>query len=200
MVLHLKPPKECYLDVFGRGCTWELFHGKSDELLDCPTPSLCLDGGASHEVWNLCFWSVVLIHFEWSLCDINFLFWDVFNDISHEPNLQHMFSIYAWCTCKSRALIHIASNGWYTQTVSPQTVFGTKTYKVAFWMRKYGSLSWKRTWVWSSSDTIKALDLGSLTKNEKQTSGTLTTRYKDSTGKTRFKGNRHLKTSQQLAV
>ena len=83
--------------------------------------------------------------------------------------------------------------------LSPRTVCGTKTYKVAFWMRKYGSMSWKRTWVWSSSDTIKALDLGSLTKDEKQTSGTLTTRYKDSKGTTRFKGNKHLKTSQYLA-
>ena len=30
-------------------------------------------------------------------------------------------------------------------------------------MRKFGSMSWKRTWVWSDDQCISSLDLGSLT-------------------------------------
>ncbi|CAL1136134.1 unnamed protein product, partial [Cladocopium goreaui] len=71
------------------------------------------------------------------------------------------------------------------------------TYKIAFWMRKYSSLSWKRTWVWSSTPLIRALDLGPLTEQERFTSRPTTTRYKDAKGKTRFKGNTNLKRSQQ---
>ena len=72
----------------------------------------------------------------------------------------------------------------------------TKTYRVAFWMRKFGSMSFKRTWVWSTSPSIQSLDLGSLTAEEKETSVSLTTRYKDAKGRTKFKGNGKLKPSQ----
>ena len=74
----------------------------------------------------------------------------------------------------------------------------SETYKIAFWMRKYSSLSWKRTWVWSSTPLIRALDLGPLTEQERFTSRPTTTRYKDAKGKTRFKGNTNLKRSQYL--
>lgn len=66
-------------------------------------------------------------------------------------------------------------------------------------MRKYASLSWKRTWVWSSSRVIQALDLGPMTPEERSNSETLTTRYRDGSGAKRFKGNKSLKKSQYLA-
>ena len=74
----------------------------------------------------------------------------------------------------------------------------SKTYKIGFWMRKYASMSWKRTWVWSSSSRIHELDLGPLTTDEKNESKTLTTRYRDSKGKVKFQGNSSLKGSQRL--
>ena len=73
-----------------------------------------------------------------------------------------------------------------------------KVYKCAFWMRKYSSISWKRTWVWSITRRIEALDLGPLTKEEKQDSETTTTSYRDANGRKRFKGNPNLKKSQHL--
>lgn len=75
---------------------------------------------------------------------------------------------------------------------------GTKTYKVAFWMRKYSSMSWKRTWVWSTTNRIASLDLGPLTETEKESSEKTTTTYRDRRGKKRFKGNANLKRSQYL--
>ena len=74
----------------------------------------------------------------------------------------------------------------------------SETYKIGFWMRKYSSLSWKRTWVWSSTPLISALDLGPMTEEERLTSRPTTTRYKDAKGKNRFKGNKNLKLSQYL--
>ena len=65
-------------------------------------------------------------------------------------------------------------------------------------MRKYSSLSWKRTWCWSNSPLISALDLGALTKSEKAGSQTTTTRYRDAQGRAKFKGNKRLKASQYL--
>ena len=63
-------------------------------------------------------------------------------------------------------------------------------------MRKYGSMSWKRTWVWSNRQNIACLDLGPMTDHEKQSSKQTTTRYLDRGGRVRFKGNANLKRSQ----
>lgn len=76
----------------------------------------------------------------------------------------------------------------------------TKTYKIAFWMRKFGSMSFKRTWVWSCSKRICELDMGCLTPSEKNGSLQTTTRYVDKSGKRRFKGNALLKRSQWLVA
>ena len=75
----------------------------------------------------------------------------------------------------------------------------TEIFKVAFWMRKWGALSWKRTWLWANTQHICALDKGPLTPSERSSARPTTTRYKDKQGKTRFKGNSHLKSSQKLA-
>lgn len=74
----------------------------------------------------------------------------------------------------------------------------TKIFKVAFWMRRYGSLSWKRTWLWGNSRHIGDLDIGPMTTQERATAQPTTTKYKDKEGKTRFKGNASLKPSQNL--
>ena len=73
-----------------------------------------------------------------------------------------------------------------------------KVWKVAFWMRKFGALSWKRTWLWSNSRSIGALDKGRLTRQERNTARPTTTRYRDKSGKLKFKGNGNLKKSQKL--
>lgn len=75
-------------------------------------------------------------------------------------------------------------------------VWPAETFKVSFWMRKFGSMSFKRTWIWSISNRIGSLDLGSLTEREKRGTVPTTTRYKDKNGKVRFKGNANLKRSQ----
>lgn len=80
----------------------------------------------------------------------------------------------------------------------PRALEQTKTFKIAFWMRKYGSMSWKRTWVWSNDSSIAALDLGAMTAYEKKTAVPTTVRYMDSKGRVRFKGNSTLKGSQIL--
>lgn len=65
-------------------------------------------------------------------------------------------------------------------------------------MRKYGSLSWKRTWIWSNRRAIACLDLGPMSQSEKKGAQRTTDRYRDRHGKVRFKGNRNLKRSQYL--
>lgn len=72
----------------------------------------------------------------------------------------------------------------------------SETYKIAFWMRKYGAMSFKRTWIWSCSKRIQELDLGPLTPDEKKGCVQTTNRYVDKSGRTRFQGNAHLKRSQ----
>ena len=79
-----------------------------------------------------------------------------------------------------------------------QLCAASETYKVAFWMRKFAAMSWKRTWVWSVSRKISCLDLGKLTRQEKAGCQRTTTRYRDAKGKLRFKGNSNLKKSQCL--
>lgn len=74
----------------------------------------------------------------------------------------------------------------------------TKIFKTALWMRKYNALSFKRTWIWSNSRRISILDLGAMTEKEKQGCVPTTVRYKDKSGRTRFKGNSFLKRSQYL--
>ena len=99
-------------------------------------------------------------------------------------------SLYSWFFLGLYAI-----SGW---PIFSLAVWTTEIYKVAFWMRKYGSLSWKRTWVWANSSRIGALDKGPLTSEEKSTSRGTTSRYKDKSGKVKFKGNALLKQSQKL--
>lgn len=94
---------------------------------------------------------------------------------------------------KGSGLTHL-----YLSNSLPRALEQTKTFKIAFWMRKYGSMSWKRTWVWSNDSSIAALDLGAMTAYEKQTAVPTTVRYMDSKGRVRFKGNSTLKGSQIL--
>ena len=63
-----------------------------------------------------------------------------------------------------------------------------EVYKVSFWMKKHKSLTWKRTWIWSTSPIIQRLDLGCLTAEERPTTVKTTTSWTDpTTGKKSFK-------------
>lgn len=65
-------------------------------------------------------------------------------------------------------------------------------------MRKYGSMSYKRTWVWSISRAIGRLDLGKLTAEDRKGCTPTTTKYVDKHGRKRFVGNGNLKKTQHL--
>lgn len=68
-------------------------------------------------------------------------------------------------------------------------------YKTAFWMRKHLSFTWKRTWYWSTSPSIKNLDLGPMTASEKVTSVKTTKRWV-ADGKKKWQGTKDLKATQ----
>ena len=74
----------------------------------------------------------------------------------------------------------------------------SKMFKVAFWMKKHLSLTWKRTWMWSQSRLIEELDLGALSPSEKTCEVRTAKTWVDSKGKKRWQGTRELKGTQQL--
>ncbi|CAE7214405.1 unnamed protein product, partial [Symbiodinium sp. CCMP2456] len=61
----------------------------------------------------------------------------------------------------------IALHDRYVQFLKRLLAKGVTTYKASLWMRKFGSFTWKQTWLWSSSDQIYRLDLGTLTPEDK---------------------------------
>lgn len=76
---------------------------------------------------------------------------------------------------------------------------GAEVFKVAFWMRKYKALTWKRTWVWATSSLISNLDLGPMLDHEKKCDVKTTKQWVNpKTGKKQFQGNRNLKSTQCL--
>lgn len=101
-------------------------------------------------------------------------------------SLPHI--IYVLYTCKYSVSSPFAIKGVPRATA--------QTFKIGFWMRKYNSISWKRTWVWSLSRHISDLDLGPLTAEERAESVATTEKYQDSKGRKRYKGNVNLKRSQ----
>lgn len=74
-----------------------------------------------------------------------------------------------------------------------------KVYKQSFWMQGWGGKTPKRTTLWSNSSAIRLFKTGSEhSKTSKLMKGKgLTDRYKDRSGRWRFKGNSRLKGSQQ---
>jgi hypothetical protein len=73
-----------------------------------------------------------------------------------------------------------------------------KMFRVAFWMRKHLAMTWKRTWVWSTSQSVEALDLGPLLPSEKKTSVQTTKRWVGKDGKKKWQGTDKLKATQYL--
>ena len=71
-----------------------------------------------------------------------------------------------------------------------------ETYKVAMWMRKFRSFTWKRTWLWSTSPEIYRLDLGPMTSSERQTECSTTVRSINKDGKACWTANENLKPTQ----
>ena len=71
----------------------------------------------------------------------------------------------------------------------------SEMYKTSFWMRKHMSMTWKRTWLWSTSWRVRDLDLGPLLPSEKVTLVKTTKRWKKD-GKTKWQGTGALKGTQ----
>ena len=80
-------------------------------------------------------------------------------------------------------------------------MFGTplQVFKKSFWMRKYKSISFKRTTLWSNSASVGLFDLGKLTPTERRNTEPTTMKWTDKHGKKRYKGNSKLKSTQTLA-
>ena len=78
-----------------------------------------------------------------------------------------------------------------------QTCHGAiKVFKVAFWMRKHLAMTWKRTWIWGTSNRIASLDLGPLLKSEKPMTVKTTIRKKNKHGEVKWQGSKALKDTQ----
>jgi hypothetical protein len=74
---------------------------------------------------------------------------------------------------------------------------GIKLWRASFWMRKYGSISYKRTKVWSPSVYVGLLDMGKITAKEKRGCVKTTSRCTDpNTGQVRYQGNENLKQTE----
>lgn len=73
-----------------------------------------------------------------------------------------------------------------------------KVYKQSFWMQGWGGKTPKRTTLWANSAAIRLFKTGSEhSKTSKMMKGKgLTDRYKDKSGRWRFKGNSRMKSSQ----
>lgn len=70
-------------------------------------------------------------------------------------------------------------------------------WKASFWMRKFGAFSLKRLWCWSPSVVVGELNLGPLTRKEKQGCiPTVTYSKHKKTGVKKYSGNKNLKLSQ----
>ena len=77
-----------------------------------------------------------------------------------------------------------------------------QVYRCALWMMHHGGPSPKRTWLWSNMREIYQLDLGTLTKHERESKTTSKTvqKYTNSKGKKCFHGLPALSSSQILAT
>jgi len=78
---------------------------------------------------------------------------------------------------------------------------GLPVFKCKFWMIKFGTSTPKPTMVLSTSKAISALYLGELSPQERATdeNTSLTDKYIDSHGRSRYKGNKRLKQSQRYS-
>ena len=71
-----------------------------------------------------------------------------------------------------------------------------QVFKQSFWMQGWGSKTPKRTVLWSNSTAIRLFKTGAQHSKPKKNKVDLTGKYRDRTGRLRYKGNRHLKQSQ----
>ena len=75
----------------------------------------------------------------------------------------------------------------------------SQVFKTAFWMRKHLAVTWTRTWIWSTSPSVRNLDLGPLLPSEKATTVKTTRRWTNKDGKKKWQGTRNLKGTQYFA-
>ena len=106
-----------------------------------------------------------------------------------DHSLWHMHDVYIYIMCYIYTLHDLIV------AVSACSCSRMQVYKQMFCMKKHGSLTWKPTWTWSNSPSIKRLNHGPLTKAEK-TGGPSTTRKWRKAGKKCFQGNANLKATQ----
>ncbi len=119
--------------------------------------------------------------------------------------IYHMF----YDKCSSRPIYHMFYHISYVLSyiicfmIKPHILSGcsflllleSELYKCAFWMRKHMAMTWKRTWLWSTSWRIRDLDLGPLLPSERVTQVKTTKRWKKD-GKTKWQGTKALKGTQ----
>ena len=60
------------------------------------------------------------------------------------------------------------------------------------------AMTWKRTWCWSPSSRIEALDLGPMTSAERASTLQTTQRSRGRDGKVKWSGTKALKATQHL--
>ena len=84
--------------------------------------------------------------------------------------------------------------------LNPGCYLLAKMWKVAFWMKKHGAPTWKRTWVWGSSRSIAALDLGPLLPSERKSEVKTTKTWVGKDGKKKWQGSENLKATQFFAI
>ena len=68
-----------------------------------------------------------------------------------------------------------------------------------FWMKAWGHVTPKRTYVLSNTHLIKSLDSGAMKRKELHSEVSTTDRYESQDGRKRFKGNANLKGTQFLS-
>ncbi|CAK9096788.1 Uncharacterized protein SCF082_LOCUS45422 [Durusdinium trenchii] len=74
----------------------------------------------------------------------------------------------------------------------------TTVFKQSFWMSGWGGKTPKRTVLWSNSSAVRVFK--TKPKHRVKRGKSLTDKYRDSSGKVRYKGNKNLRSSQQYPL
>ena len=78
--------------------------------------------------------------------------------------------------------------------------FAAQVFYQDFWMKAWGHVTAKRTYVLSNSHLIKSLDSGAMKRKELYSEVSTTDRYESQDGRKSFKGNANLKGTQFLSL
>lgn len=172
--------------IMARGCVWVLEQPSSSIVFRHPRFQALLQLTTVPHLpkgLNNCLIYISSIHI---YIYIHFFLWYIYNS-GNSGSIVCLY-IYDFDTFKSFNLKDRFPI--YTIETSKSQVF-----KQAFWMRAWGSKTPKRTVLWSNS---KAISLFATTAKHYRINKKvkLATTYHDSSGRKRYKGNRHMKGSQ----